>query len=45
MIESVPSKILIGITLDQEQSMELLSSVISNLAQPNDTVIALHILG
>ncbi|GJR19964.1 probable receptor-like serine/threonine-protein kinase [Tanacetum coccineum] len=44
MIESVPSKILIGITLDQEESMELLSSVICNLAQPNDTVIALHIL-
>nr|XP_043630612.1 probable receptor-like serine/threonine-protein kinase At5g57670 [Erigeron canadensis] len=44
MIESVPCKLLIGISLDQEQSMELLSSAICNLARPNDTVVALHIL-
>ncbi|KAI3701668.1 hypothetical protein L6452_26910 [Arctium lappa] len=44
MIESAPTKILIGISLDQELSMELLSSAICNLARPNDTVVALHVL-
>ncbi|KAJ9550861.1 hypothetical protein OSB04_014906 [Centaurea solstitialis] len=44
MIQSAPSKILIGISLDQEESMELLSSAICNLARPNDTVVALHVL-
>ncbi|KAL8265158.1 hypothetical protein R6Q59_023288 [Mikania micrantha] len=44
MIESAPCKILIGISLDQEQSMELLSCAICNLARPNDTIIAMHIL-
>ncbi|KAF5813202.1 putative protein kinase RLK-Pelle-RLCK-VI family [Helianthus annuus] len=44
MIESAPSKILIGISLDQEQSMELLSCAICNLARPNDVIIAMHIL-
>lgn len=45
MIEPVATKILIGITLDQEQSMDLLSSAICNLARPNDTIVALHVLG
>ncbi|KAL4564258.1 hypothetical protein LXL04_028316 [Taraxacum kok-saghyz] len=45
MIEPVATtKILIGITLDQEQSMDLLSSAICNLARPNDTIVALHVL-
>ncbi|XP_076921661.1 putative receptor-like serine/threonine-protein kinase At5g57670 [Bidens hawaiensis] len=44
MIESTPSKILIGISLDQEQSMELLSCAICNLARPNDAIVAMHIL-
>ncbi|KAI3709151.1 hypothetical protein L2E82_38910 [Cichorium intybus] len=44
MIEPGAAKILIGIALDQEQSMDLLSSAICNLARPNDTVVALHVL-
>ncbi|KAI3805511.1 hypothetical protein L1987_27953 [Smallanthus sonchifolius] len=44
MIESAPSKILIGISLDEEQSMELLSCAICNLARPNDAIVAMHIL-
>ncbi|XP_024960635.1 probable receptor-like serine/threonine-protein kinase At5g57670 [Cynara cardunculus var. scolymus] len=44
MIQSAPTKILIGISFDQERSMELLSSAICNLARPNDTVVALHVL-
>ncbi|KAK9076804.1 hypothetical protein SSX86_005138 [Deinandra increscens subsp. villosa] len=44
MIESAPCKILVGIALDQEQSMELLSCAICNLARPHDAIIAMHIL-
>ncbi|KAK1429901.1 hypothetical protein QVD17_12229 [Tagetes erecta] len=44
MIKSAPCKVLIGISLDQEQSMELLSCAICNIARPSDTVVAMHIL-
>ncbi|XP_060171598.1 probable receptor-like serine/threonine-protein kinase At5g57670 isoform X1 [Lycium barbarum] len=39
-----PSKILVGISLDVEESKELLSWAIRVLANPNDTIIALHIV-
>lgn len=45
MIPSVPSKILVGISLDAEESKKLLSWAINVLAQPNDTVLALNIFG
>ncbi|CAN4113352.1 unnamed protein product [Withania somnifera] len=39
-----PSKILVGISLDIEESKELISWAIRVLASPNDTVIAQHIV-
>ncbi|GMP36320.1 hypothetical protein CsSME_00008487 [Camellia sinensis var. sinensis] len=39
-----PAKILIGISLNQDDSKELLSWAINTLAHPNDTVVALHVL-
>lgn len=45
MIPPVPTKILVGISLNAEESKELLFWAINVLAQPNDTVVALHILG
>ncbi|XP_027072379.1 probable receptor-like serine/threonine-protein kinase At5g57670 [Coffea eugenioides] len=42
----IPSsrKILVGISLDAQESRELLYWAITFLAQPNDTVVALHVL-
>ena len=45
MVSSSPCKVVVGIPLDVEDSEELLSWAIQHLAQPNDTVIALHVLG
>lgn len=45
MIPSSPIKVVVGIPLDVEDSEELLSWAIEHLAHPNDTVIALHVLG
>lgn len=45
MIPPVPTKILVGISLNAEESKELLFWAINVLAQPNDTVVALHVLG
>ncbi|KAG5568720.1 hypothetical protein H5410_064265 [Solanum commersonii] len=39
-----PSKILVGISLDVEESKELISWAIRVLANPNDTIIAQHIV-
>ncbi|KAK4374514.1 hypothetical protein RND71_005191 [Anisodus tanguticus] len=39
-----PLKILVGISLDVEESKELVSWAIRVLANPNDTIIALHIV-
>lgn len=41
----MPSKILIGIPLDAEQSKELLCWAIHVLARPGDTLVALHVIG
>ncbi|XP_057514279.1 probable receptor-like serine/threonine-protein kinase At5g57670 [Actinidia eriantha] len=41
---SAPAKILIGITLNPEDSKELLSWAIRTLTHPNDTLVALHVL-
>ncbi|KAK3026282.1 hypothetical protein RJ639_041231 [Escallonia herrerae] len=43
-MSATPAKILIGISLDAEDSAELLSWAIRNVAHPNDTVVALHVL-
>lgn len=45
MIASAPTKILIGIPSDPEDSKELLSWAIRVIAQPNDTIVALHVIG
>ena len=42
---SAPAKILVGITLNPEDSKELLSWAIRTLTHPNDTLVALHVLG
>ncbi|XP_031095681.1 probable receptor-like serine/threonine-protein kinase At5g57670 [Ipomoea triloba] len=44
MVVSKPCKILVGISLNVEESKELLSWAVRVLANPNDSVIALHIL-
>ncbi|CAI0402906.1 unnamed protein product [Linum tenue] len=44
MIPSSPSKILIGIPLDPEESNELLSWAIRVLAGPCDTIVAIHVV-
>ncbi|XP_077216402.1 protein kinase superfamily protein [Tasmannia lanceolata] len=41
---SSASKILVGISLDEETSMELLSWAIGIASHPNDIVVALHVL-
>ncbi|XP_050371823.1 probable receptor-like serine/threonine-protein kinase At5g57670 [Argentina anserina] len=41
---SVPAKILIGISSDPDESKQLLSRAISVLAQPNDNIVAIHVL-
>lgn len=40
-----PSTILIGLSLDSNDSKELLSWTIRVLAKPNDTIVAVHVLG
>lgn len=45
MVPSAPAKILIGISTDPNDSQELLSWAIKVLAQPNDTIVAIHVLG
>lgn len=42
---STPAKILIGISLNPDDSKELLSWAIRVLANPNDDIVALHVLG
>ncbi|CAI0394059.1 unnamed protein product [Linum tenue] len=44
MIPSSPSKILIGIPLDPDESNELLSWAIRVLASPCDTIVAIHVV-
>nr|TKR97910.1 hypothetical protein D5086_0000208240 [Populus alba] len=44
MIPPAPSKILIGISSDLDDSNELLSWAIRVLAQPNDTIVAIYVL-
>ncbi|XVE71765.1 hypothetical protein DITRI_Ditri10aG0178100 [Diplodiscus trichospermus] len=45
MVTSAPAaKILIGISLDPDDSKELLSWAIRVLAHPNDDIVALHVL-
>ncbi|KDO62429.1 hypothetical protein CISIN_1g008650mg [Citrus sinensis] len=44
MVHSAPSKILIGFSLDPNDSKELLSWAIKVLAQPNDRIVAIHVL-
>ncbi|KAE8056791.1 hypothetical protein FH972_013530 [Carpinus fangiana] len=44
MIPSSPSKILIGLSFNPEDSKEALSWAITAIARPNDTIVALHIL-
>ncbi|KAK3007642.1 hypothetical protein RJ639_013110 [Escallonia herrerae] len=43
-MSATPAKIVIGISLDAEDSAELLSWAIRNVAHPNDTIVALHVL-
>ena len=42
---ALSSKILVGISLDARASSELLSWAVGNAAHPNDTIVALHVLG
>lgn len=42
---ALSSKILVGISLDARASCELLSWAVGNSAHPNDTIVALHVLG
>ncbi|XP_054807464.1 probable receptor-like serine/threonine-protein kinase At5g57670 isoform X2 [Prosopis cineraria] len=44
VLASSPSKILIGLSLDRDDSRELLSWAVRVLANPNDTIVALHVL-
>ncbi|KAF3452838.1 hypothetical protein FNV43_RR03271 [Rhamnella rubrinervis] len=44
MVTASPAKILIGISLDPDESKELLSWAITVLAHPNDNIIATHVL-
>ncbi|KAL0337805.1 UNVERIFIED_CONTAM: putative receptor-like serine/threonine-protein kinase [Sesamum calycinum] len=44
MIPSSPAKILIGISLDADESKELLHWAIEVLAKPGDTLVALHVI-
>ncbi|KAF9614999.1 hypothetical protein IFM89_021553 [Coptis chinensis] len=45
MVQPTPAKILVNISLDVELNNELLSWAIGAAARPNDTIVALHILG
>ncbi|TYJ22010.1 hypothetical protein E1A91_A08G100700v1 [Gossypium mustelinum] len=44
MATSAPAKILVGISLDPDESKEVLSWAIRVLTHPNDEVVALHVL-
>ncbi|KAK7347684.1 hypothetical protein VNO80_22222 [Phaseolus coccineus] len=44
MVLPSPAKILIGLSLDPDDSKELLSWAIRVLANPNDTIVAVHVL-
>ncbi|XP_027368772.1 probable receptor-like serine/threonine-protein kinase At5g57670 [Abrus precatorius] len=44
MVLPSPSRILIGLSLDPDDSKELLSWAITVLANPNDTIVAVHVL-
>ncbi|MBA0763000.1 hypothetical protein Gotri_012530 [Gossypium trilobum] len=44
MATSAPAKILVGISLDPDDSKEVLSWAIRVLTHPNDEVVALHVL-
>ncbi|XP_061349887.1 probable receptor-like serine/threonine-protein kinase At5g57670 [Gastrolobium bilobum] len=44
MLPTSPAKILIGLSLDPDDSKELLSWAIRILANPNDTIVAVHVL-
>ena len=45
MIPSSASKILIGIPLDANVSVDLLGWAIRVIARPGDSIIALHVIG
>lgn len=42
---SLGEKILVGVSIDARTSSELLSWAVRVAARPNDTIIALHVLG
>ncbi|RDX58497.1 putative receptor-like serine/threonine-protein kinase, partial [Mucuna pruriens] len=44
MVLPSPAKILVGLSLDPDDSKELLSWAIRVLANPNDTIVAVHVL-
>ncbi|KAL2338598.1 hypothetical protein Fmac_013044 [Flemingia macrophylla] len=44
MVLPSPSKILVGLSLDPDDSNDLLSWAIKVLANPNDTIVAVHVL-
>lgn len=44
MIPSAPAKILVGLSLDPDESKETLSWAIRVLARPNDSIVAIHVL-
>lgn len=43
--EEGSNKILVAISLDHDESQNVLSWAINVLAKPNDTIVALHLLG
>jgi len=42
---TAPARILVATCLDEDDAKELLSWAIRILSHPNDTIIALHVLG
>ncbi|KAK7388467.1 hypothetical protein VNO78_23283 [Psophocarpus tetragonolobus] len=44
MVLPSPAKILVGLSLDPDDSKEILSWAIRVLANPNDTIVAVHVL-
>ncbi|KAG4970077.1 hypothetical protein JHK84_036177 [Glycine max] len=44
MVLPCPAQILVGLSLDPDDSKELLSWAIRVLANPNDTIVAVHVL-
>lgn len=43
--EEGSNKILVAISLDHDESQNVLSWAINVLAKPSDTIVALHLLG